>query len=248
MTNFHLASDLHLGFGDMELPGGSNLILAGDILEATAVGKNSKLAELFARFLKVELAKYTNVVYVLGNHEHYGFEYFKTKKFLEQNLPSNVQILEKETTVIDGVRIFGATMWTDFDRDNPVAIHAARNGMNDFRHIRHITRKFTPDQAAEEFRLTIAELEEVEADLVVTHHAPSFKSVPPEFASSILNAAYASNLDDFILDSNIKVWCHGHIHTPQDYMIGNTRILANPRGYAGYETLANHFKVLEFNV
>jgi Icc-related predicted phosphoesterase len=27
------------------------------------------------------------------------------------------------------------------------------------------------------------------------------------------------------------LWIHGHIHTSSDYVIGGTRVVANPRGY-----------------
>jgi len=48
-------------------------------------------------------------------------------------------------------------------------------------------------------------------------------------------------MEDFILDNeNIKVWVHGHMHDPVDYMIGETRVLANPRGYIPWE-LGNGF-------
>ena len=28
-----------------------------------------------------------------------------------------------------------------------------------------------------------------------------------------------------------RLWIHGHIHDSHDYTIGNTRVIANPRGY-----------------
>ena len=31
--------------------------------------------------------------------------------------------------------------------------------------------------------------------------------------------------------ANIKLWCHGHIHSSVDYELGNARIIANPLGY-----------------
>jgi Icc-related predicted phosphoesterase len=41
------------------------------------------------------------------------------------------------------------------------------------------------------------------------------------------------DLRDFILSSDISLWVHGHIHKKQDYICGSTRIVCNPRGYAG---------------
>ena len=53
---------------------------------------------------------------------------------------------------------------------------------------------------------------------------------------SLTNFAYYSDLSEFILDHpQIKLWTHGHMHNPFDYMIGDTRIVCNPRGYEGYE-------------
>ena len=68
--------------------------------------------------------------------------------------------------------------------------------------------------------------------VVVTHHAPSTKSVSDIYLTDKTTPAFANNLEQFILDyPNIKLWCHGHIHSASDYRIGNCRIICNPRGY-----------------
>jgi len=41
----------------------------------------------------------------------------------------------------------------------------------------------------------------------------------------------------------IKLWIHGHTHESFDYMVGDTRIVCNPRGYIGYEQCADDFKL-----
>jgi hypothetical protein len=57
-----------------------------------------------------------------------------------------------------------------------------------------------------------------------------------------MNGGYASDLSEFILDNpEIKFWTHGHMHDPSDYMIGDCRVICNPRGYVGYESQANIF-------
>ena len=78
---------------------------------------------------------------------------------------------------------------------------------------------------------------------MVTHHAPSKASIKPRYQSDhLMNGAYSSDLSEIILDnSQIKVWTHGHTHDTFDYMIGSTRIVCNPRGYAGYEERAREF-------
>ena len=81
--------------------------------------------------------------------------------------------------------------------------------------------------------------------IVVGHHCPSFKSVHPKYANDkIMNGAFASDLDDFIAyRPQIRLWTHGHTHEPFDYVIGETRIVCNPRGYSGHEPQADSFKL-----
>lgn len=62
-------------------------------------------------------------------------------------------------------------------------------------------------------------------NMVITHHAPSIKSIPLKFRDDIVSAAYASNLESIILQYRPDYWIHGHIHEPSDYTIGNTNII-----------------------
>jgi len=73
--------------------------------------------------------------------------------------------------------------------------------------------------------------------VVVGHHAPSKLSTKPQYEKdTIVNGAYSSDMSELILDNpQIKLWVHGHTHSEFDYMIGSTRVVANPRGYVGYE-------------
>lgn len=71
--------------------------------------------------------------------------------------------------------------------------------------------------------------------MVVTHHAPSGRSVPGDERGHERWPAYASNLEPLIHRLEPALWIHGHIHEPQDYMIGKTRIVSNPRGYGGWD-------------
>ena len=68
--------------------------------------------------------------------------------------------------------------------------------------------------------------------IVVTHHAPSPYSIDEKYEGSLLNAAFASNLNKFIVEHpQIRLWCHGHVHNPCDYILGETRIVCCPFGY-----------------
>ena len=77
--------------------------------------------------------------------------------------------------------------------------------------------------------------------VVVGHHAPTKASTHPRYKEDVLmNGAYSSELAEYILDHpQIKLWTHGHTHEDFDYMIGETRVFCNPRGYIGYESKAS---------
>jgi Icc-related predicted phosphoesterase len=68
-------------------------------------------------------------------------------------------------------------------------------------------------------------------NIVVTHHAPSPKSVLKEYKDDIVSSAYASNLESMILQYQPQFWIHGHIHVPIVYEVGMTKIVCNPYGY-----------------
>lgn len=68
--------------------------------------------------------------------------------------------------------------------------------------------------------------------VVLTHHAPSPRSIPPKFYGEPLNCAFASDLESLVpWKAGTSLGSLGHITRCSDYQIGNTRILANPRGY-----------------
>jgi hypothetical protein len=81
--------------------------------------------------------------------------------------------------------------------------------------------------------------------VVCTHHAPSKGSEHPRYKhDTLMNGAYNSQLDNFIMDRpGIKLWTHGHTHEDFDYMIKSCRVVCNPRGYINYEDRADRFQL-----
>jgi predicted phosphodiesterase len=81
--------------------------------------------------------------------------------------------------------------------------------------------------------------------VVCTHHAPSKGSEHPKYKhDTLMNGAYNSRLDDFIMERpGIKLWTHGHTHEDFDYMVKSCRVVCNPRGYINYEDRADRFKL-----
>lgn len=253
-----LCSDLHLEFGYQSLPGGDVMILAGDIAEVGNIVKQHHDTKISSdtpdknyrcsEFFKHECAKYNKVFYVLGNHEHYHGKYWKTYNELKSVLPANVSLLENQYEEYNGVVFVGATLWTDMNKSDPITLHEMRGYMNDYRCItfNHFEsyRKMLPLDTVKihhESRRYIEKIAKEKSDksiVVITHMAPSFASVHERFKNEYTsNGAYASDLSSLILDNtNIRVWCHGHMHDPTDYMIGSTRVVSNPRGYVPWES------------
>ena len=268
-------SDLHIDFADLTLPGGDVLILSGDVFEAKSFKKeiyNSEMVLLeheredqrpdrFYRFILEECsAKYRKVIMVMGNHEHYRFQFHKTYEHIKSQLPNNVHLLEKESLVLDGVLFLGATLWTDMNRQDALTMYHMQGAMNDYRQItmlneeKHVYHRLQPEYTVKEhlktleyFRTALAENKQREGGplpvVVVTHHSPSKLSIKPKYEKDVLmNGAYSSDLSEFILDHpEIQVWTHGHTHDTFDYQVGSTRVICNPRGYKYYEPRADEF-------
>lgn len=265
----HVISDLHLEFDDLELPGGDVLILSGDVCEAKNLKSSSydpngimfdferanRRPDRYYRFFKEECSKYRHVIYVMGNHEHYGFRFDKTYNHIKENLPSGITLLEQESVEIDGVVFIGATMWTDCNQGDPITMYSLSQSMNDYRIITNYYEdknqyfKLIPEvtykvhkNTLEYFKSELAKNTDKPV-VVVTHHSPSKQSIKPRYQSDYhINGGYSSDLEQFIMGHpQIKVWTHGHTHDTFDYMIGDCRVICNPRGYVGYEERSRQF-------
>lgn len=266
-------SDLHLEFGAATLPGGEVLVLAGDVCEVrsllTDFHSTRELPHVpgshehrYSDFFHHECAKYEQVFMVMGNHEHYHGRFDRTYDELKRMLPENVTLLERETVEYRGVVFIGATLWTNCNNGDSLTMYTLKASMNDYRAIKNhylpadIYAKLTPEKTFAEHVKTVnylaGELPKY-ADrpvVVVTHHAPSFASVDEQYRGEYhMNGGYASDLSELILDHpQITKWIHGHMHNPNDYEIGTTQILSNPRGYLGHESGAQAFQVKSFTV
>jgi len=227
-----ILSDLHIEFEHFELPktDADLIILAGD----TGVGQRG------INWVKSTAAS-VPTLYIHGNHEYYREAW---PKLLETNRAlcegSNIRFLENDEFIVGDVRILGCTLWTDLNLygNIPFAELTAGQYMNDFKLLRKSPEysKFRPVDALQIHRRSIHWLENclkkpAKKTVVITHHAPSSKSIPDQYKNDPVNPAFASNLDNFIMQYQPDLWIHGHMHRPTDYFIGKTRVICNPRGY-----------------
>ena len=233
-----ILSDLHLEYADLRsplaIPEADVCVVAGDLCRAPANG---------VHWLARHIAPAMPCIYVAGNHEFYkgavreGIE--DGRKAAEQ-FPG-VHFMENDTVTIGGVRFIGCTLWTDYriEGHQQLAMIHARERMNDHRQIALQTnpwRRFLPTDA---YRLHQDSRRFIEASLaaadgptvVVTHHLPLAASIPARFQGDLINAAYASDLSGIIEEGRPALWIHGHTHDSCDYVLGNTRVVSNPRGY-----------------
>ena len=265
-----IASDLHLEFGDIDLKNTENadvLILAGDICVAedlyrhTApivgpdLGSRQQSAVRYRNFFRRVSQEFPQVIYIAGNHEYYHGKWPGFDKVLKDEMfvYGNIHFLQNDFKVVQDVTILGSTLWTSMDNCNPVTLHAVGEGMNDFHVIKNDKKGYTklrPAHVAEAHRRTMdyfrimLEGKFDQKFIVVTHHAPSHLSIHDMYRGQALNAAYYTDLSDFILERpQIKLWVHGHVHHNFDYQIGDTRVVCNPRGYVGYEVQDGFFNL-----
>lgn len=254
---FNLLSDIHLEFAPLfGLKGGDILLLAGDIslacvLDPKRTDVNSQRVRYrFQQFLDEEVAKYDKAFYIAGNHEHYNGFFYESHDLIRNYLKdTKVQFLQNEIVYLENdIALFGSTMWTDFQSNNPVVKEFSRYNMNDYNLIykklvkpEERTVRINPDDVLEDHYTSYYALKEAlnthknNRFVVMTHHTPSMQSSHPRWGGTDnpLNYAYCNFFEDLIIDNpNIKYWVHGHTHESHDYVLGETRVICNPRGYA----------------
>lgn len=184
------------------------------------------------------------VLYVHGNHEAYGRNLEDTQAEIRKacEATENVHFLDCEEYILEDVRFLGATLWTDFrlfgDDTRAAAMREAEAVMTDYRRIRLSEKGYRQLRSADTARFhsrhrswLTKKLDEpfVGTTVVITHMAPSLRSVAEKFSSDMASASYASRLDCLVEKADL--WIHGHMHDSFDYCIGACRVVCNPCGY-----------------
>lgn len=233
-----IAQDLH------DHPEVLNTADQSAIANGTGLGRRQERAQRFRDFFKRCSFQFPHVIYIMGNHEFYNGKFYAGVDYMREECAKypNIYMLEQDTKIIDDVVFVGGTLWTNMNKRDPLTMHAIEGMMNDFRIVRNDKRNYAPmspldvairhDRTLEYIKLIVKEHKDKKC-VVVGHHSPSFQSMHPMYAhDTLMNGGYHSDLSEFILDHpQIKLWTHGHTHHPFDYVIGETRVVCNPRGY-----------------
>ena len=225
-------SDIHLEFGSLPIPrtDADIIIAAGDI----GIYKQG-----------IEWLKNSDkpVIYVAGNHEFYDQEYLNTLDILHRTSAySQVRFLENDSYVIGRMRFLGCTLWTELGGKDNQRKDELMSTVNDFRKINYKTAPMALKTYTGLNRQSLAWLAgELSKPfdgktVVVTHHAPTYWSWD-DSPGSLTRFAYCNDLKELMHEHEISAWFHGHTHSVSDYRCAGTRILCNPRGYQGRQTV-----------
>ena len=225
----NILSDLHLEYCAPFTPSPISadvIVLAGDICEGIT---------------GIEWAQDTfdiPVLYVPGNHEFHDdlFTMGQHRKMMsEAAAGTNVMLLDNKVAYIDHVKFIGTTLWTDLSKLEAVLYCDADSILVD-QPEGEAPEYFNASDAQALFDANKAWLQGElmkpydGKTIVITHHAPSQKSIHNKYQGNAWNDCFVSDVESLM--PSIDVWIHGHTHSSLDYKINDTRVVCNPRGYS----------------
>lgn len=253
LVHFQLASDLHLEWlnshwpGETLItpaPGADALLLAGDI---------ANLSQVTALFKDWPVP----VFLVPGNHEYFAHDLARQRELIANGAynAGAVTVLDNTEVLFKGVRILGSTLWTNYrlvaSLTLPEALAVAQAALSgaDHSRIEFDGKKFIPEltlgqhrEAIEWLRVRLAEGFDGPT-LVMSHHAPSMRSVAAKWRNEESTICFASELPEL---EQADFWVHGHLHDSADYRAGACQVRANPRGYGKGIAFAERAQDMEF--
>ena len=233
------ASDLHLEFPENKEflrknplePIGDVLILAGDIVPFAVMDKHSDFFSYISDHFKT-------TYWIPGNHEYYHFDLAQKSGTLNENIRSNVHLVNNLLIQKDSVRFIFSTLWSRISQTNRWQIERS---VNDFHVIQFNNLRFSSDQFNQLHEESLAFITQelnhkfIGKTIVATHHVPSFMNYPEKYRGDVINEAFAVELYDLIEDTGPDFWIFGHHHyNVSDFMIGKTNLTTNQLGYVKY--------------
>lgn len=232
MPSVYAISDLHLEFRKdpsiiETFPKADILVLAGDICNAVT----DEGQDIYRQFLLKAAEKYSDVVFIAGNHEFYGCRYDRNKvlDFLfDLAEETHTTFLHRTTAVIQGLKFVGATLWSLIDKESVSRI-------NDFHETVFRTQIDYVEEFVNDFRFLRTVLERSVQRypvVVVTHHLPSGSLIHSRYFGSVVNSAFSTDvLGSLSLSPQVKLWVSGHTHEFMRKKYGGCELFVNPLGY-----------------
>lgn len=254
-----IISDLHLEVQNVPFPksaprGADAIVIAGDFCSIVDI----------RRWSKSIIDRYNlPILFVPGNHEYYNSgsgnrSIMRDRKLLRalhnesNDWRKGFYVLDNGGAIFPGVRIIGATLWTDMKlglkdpEEMPWRLRDAESLIPDFRNIdlRYGT-PFTPSEAMQlnqksaEFLKWVIDEPFSGTTVIVTHHLPHPDCTPDIYDGHEGGFLYANSADVFegVFNSENApaLWICGHAHQAIDVQVGKTRIVSNPYGYKATE-------------
>jgi len=139
---------------------------------------------------------------------------------------------------MDNVKFIFTTLWTNLSDTNQLII---QQNLSDFSVIKNQGKKMLPDDynRLHQTCLRFLKNELLKNDrgktVVVTHHVPTMMNYPEKYKGDIINEAFAVELDNLIVGSNIDYWIFGHHHQNYcNFVIDKTRLVSSQLGYVRF--------------
>lgn len=236
-------SDLHFEFGynrnlfhkqKYRKACGDVLVIAGDLDYLDESGEYSR--GYTREYLSWAGDNYGMVYIVPGNHEYWGESpYDLSNAFAPYRIQfaSNVILGSNIVEEYRGLKFALSTLWYRVNFNIERFLKS-----NERRWVRCNGDSITVDIINRLNSTCIDFLKESRADIVVTHHAPTYRVMHPIFETDKSNEQFYNNLDELIAELAPQAWIFGHLHYSdmrESDIFLPTRLLTNPLGYAWEE-------------
>jgi predicted phosphohydrolase len=236
-----IASDLHLEFPEnrdfialnpLQIVG-DILLLAGDIVPLLHIDRYRGFFDLIAD-------NYEQTYWVPGNHEYYHFDIANKSGAFKESIRSNVTLLNNCSIELNDIHLHFTSLWSNISK---TAAPYIQRGLTDFQVIKCEGQRLSVEKYNQMYAESVAflgaalntektgQIKEIK-NIIITHHVPTYQHYPAKYIGSILNEAFATDLDEFVESSGADYWIYGHHHaTTGDFNIGKTKLVTNQLGY-----------------
>jgi hypothetical protein len=213
MNLLQCISDLHLekndiyeqDFVNILKPVSEIVILGGDI--------GNPFTEIYEKFVCYCSKNFTVVLIIAGNHEYYGNTIQETDEKMNNlcvgNGIGNVHYLNNKTFNYNEITFIGTTLWSDIPQESHMDCLTL---LKDYTMIQNFSLEKQKSMYQTNLDFIQTSLSTNHNCIIISHHAPTYLSIPSEFVGDKLNCCFASHLDHLLVHENLIGWIYGHTH------------------------------------